>query len=116
MDNGTDQRWLRFTDYPTLKVYYRLENGRSLYTFYCEKLIQAPLFNVLSVIAEAQTYKDWIPLLYKSDITHEVSHFRKVGQFSVSVPWPWWNRAANIGVSAMPVEGKKAIIITMKSI
>lgn len=53
MDEGSDKKWLKFTDYPTLKVYYRLENGRSLYTFYCEKLIQAPLFNVLSVIAEA---------------------------------------------------------------
>ena len=38
MDEGRDEKWLKFTDYPTLKVYYRLENGRSLYTFYCEKL------------------------------------------------------------------------------
>ena len=102
MDEGSDKNWLKLTDYPTQKVYYRLENGRSLYTFYCEKLIKAPIFNVLSVIAEAQTYKNWIPRLYKSDIVHEVSYFRKTGQFCVNMPWPWWNRSANIEVSAMP--------------
>ena len=43
MDEGSDKNWLKLTDYPTQKVYYRLENGRSLYTFYCEKLIKRGL-------------------------------------------------------------------------
>ena len=47
---------------------------------------------------------------------HEVSHFRKTGAFAVTVPWPWWNRQAFIGVNAAPVDGERAIIITMQSL
>lgn len=47
---------------------------------------------------------------------HEVSHFRKSGAFAVTVPWPWWNREAVISVSAAPVDGERAIIITMQSL
>ena len=98
------------------KVYYRKEDGKSLYTFYLEKIVNAPIFNLMSVIAEAQTFKEWIPLLYKSDITHEVSHFRKTGEFAVTVPWPFYNRSVYIQVSAMPVKTDDAIIINMKTI
>ena len=114
--DGVHDGWSKFTNYDSLKVWYKKEEGLDLYTFYCEKLVRAPLFNLLSIIAEAQTYKDWVPLLYRSDILHEVSHFRKCGAFAVTVPWPWWNREALISVSAMPIEGEKAIIITMSSI
>jgi hypothetical protein len=81
-----------------------------------EKLIDAPLFNVISVIAEAQTFKDWVPMNYRSDILHEVSHFRKLGEFAVKVPWPFYNRSVYIAVCAMPVRNENAIVITMKSL
>ena len=53
-------------------------------------------------------------MLFRSEIPYEPSHFRKSGSFAVRVPWPWWNRSAEIAVSAMPIEGQRAIIITMK--
>lgn len=53
---------------------------------------------------------------YKSDITHETSHFRKFGEFTVRVPWPWWHRSCYIKIGAIPVEGEAAIIICMKSL
>ena len=54
--------------------------------------------------------------MYKSNILTEVSHFRKAGEFAVKVPWPFWNRSIYVSVSAMPVENKNAIIITLKSL
>ena len=54
--------------------------------------------------------------MYKSNILAEVSHFRKVGEFSVKVPWPFWNRSMYVSVAAMPVENENAIIITMKTL
>lgn len=112
---GNTQGWKKFLDRET-KVYYRKEDGKSLYTFYLEKIVNAPIFNLMAVIAEAQTFKEWIPLLYKSDITCEVSHFRKSGEFAVTVPWPFYNRSVYIKVSAMPVKTDDAIIINMKTI
>ena len=54
--------------------------------------------------------------MFRSDITNEVSHFRKCGEFAIKVPWPFWNRSINLAVSAMPVREGGAIIITMKSL
>ena len=48
-----DPAWHRFTDYPTMKVYYKREEGKNLFTFYAEKLINASAKNVMTVIAEA---------------------------------------------------------------
>ena len=78
-------------------------------------MVNAPLFNLLSVIAEAQTFKDWVPLMYRSQILYETSHFRKLGEFCIKAPWPYWNRSVYIAVSAMPVKGENSIIVTMKS-
>ena len=50
---GVDDSWRKFTNYDSLKVWYKREEGLGLYTFYCEKLVRAPLFNLLSIIAEA---------------------------------------------------------------
>lgn len=50
---GVDDSWRKFTNYDSLKVWYKREPGLGLYTFYCEKLVRAPLFNLLSIIAEA---------------------------------------------------------------
>ena len=36
-----------------VKLYYKQEGVGSLYTFYMEKIIKAPMFNVISVLAEA---------------------------------------------------------------
>ena len=81
-----------------------------------EKLIDAPIFNVISVIAEAQVFKTWVPMNYKSEILHEISYFRKLGEFAVRVPWPFYNRSVYIAVAAMPVKNEDAIVITMKSL
>ena len=45
--------WKKFLNKDTIKLYYKQEDEKSLYTFYMEKLINAPLFNVISVLAEA---------------------------------------------------------------
>lgn len=83
MKDGSSGEWNKFIDTERTKIYYFREPNRNLYSFYCEKQVDAPMFNVVPIIAEAQTFKDWIPLLYKSEITHELSHFRKMGEFCV---------------------------------
>ena len=109
--------WIKFTDYPTIKLYYRQEEGTSsLYTVYGEKVIQSKLFDVCPIVAEVDTFKNWIPLLYKSEIPYEVSHFRKTASLAVKLPWPIWNRGTELQVTCMPVPGQKAIIALMKSI
>ena len=53
--------------------------------------------------------------MYKSNIMHEVSNFRKLAEFAIKMPWPMKNRSIYAGVSALPVIGKNAIIINMQT-
>ena len=53
LKEGNDEGWNKFTNYESIKVFYKKDEAHSLYTFYLEKLIKAPIFNVVSVLAEA---------------------------------------------------------------
>ena len=62
-----------------------------------------------------QAYKEWIPLLRKSNVPIELTEFRYMAEFEVYVPWPYYNRAAYLNISAMTAEDDDAIIICLKS-
>lgn len=54
--------------------------------------------------------------MIKSEIIKQNSHFRKLGEFCVKMPWPFWNRSVYLGVTAMPVRGENSILLIMKSV
>ena len=85
-------------------------------TFYYEKTINAPLFNVLAVAAEIQTYKDWVPLMYKSEFTHEPTLFRKLTHCGLTIPWPFSNREWHAEVIGTADLQDNAVILILKSI
>ena len=58
-----------------------------------EKVVRAPLINLLAIFAEAQLMNKWVPLMKRSEITSEVSHLRKAAEFEFKLPWPLSNRA-----------------------
>jgi hypothetical protein len=114
---GKDNSWNKFMNGEDLKIFYRKEEGKGIYTFYLEKMAEAPLFNVLSVISELQTYKDWVPLMYKSEFTDGPTLLRKLSTCGITVPWPFKNREWFVKVSGTPInEGEQgAIILSLKS-
>ena len=50
--SGNHDEWNKTVDGEDLKIYYKKNEGSKLYTFYFEKTANAPLFNVISVMAE----------------------------------------------------------------
>ena len=54
--DGSDQSWTRHKDTPDVKIFYKIEDGFRNCTLYMEKVINAPLINVLAVLAEAQLF------------------------------------------------------------
>jgi hypothetical protein len=61
--------WCEFHNKENTKVMYKKEPNNNMLTYYCEQTINAPLKNVIAVIAEAQTIKEWVPMMYRSEIT-----------------------------------------------
>lgn len=84
--------------------------------FYYEKTINAPMFNVLSVASEIQTYKDWVPLMYCSEFTHEPTLFRKLAHCGLTIPWPFSNREWHTEVIGTADTEDNGIILILKSI
>lgn len=104
INEGNLEGWTTFLNNEETKFFYKKEEGRPLYTFFCEKKINAPIFNVLSILAEAQLYSEWIPLMYKSELNNRVCNTRFSGEFGITAPWPFYNRDVFIQISAIPVE------------
>ena len=67
-------------------------------------------------MAEAQLWKDFIPLVNLAQILNQISDFRKLWVFGCSLPWPLWNRNIYLSVSAKKVEDRNALIILVRSV
>ena len=103
-------------DSEDLKLYYRKDPNSNLQTFYQEKIVNAPIFDLISILREVNTFKDWWPLLYKSEQTHEFSNLRFLGEVKVKMPWPYDNRSIYLKACSMPAPEGDAILVCLKSL
>lgn len=51
--SNVDESWIRHKDTPDVKIYYKHEDGFRNVTLYMEKVVNAPMINLLAVVAEA---------------------------------------------------------------
>ena len=56
IENGSDDSWIRHKDTPEVRIFYKHEDGFRNCTLYMEKIINAPMINLLAIIAEAQLF------------------------------------------------------------
>ena len=57
--------WTLYVNEPDKKVYYKYEEGLKLMSALSEVIVEAPMVNVVSLFAEGDLFKDWMP-----NITH----------------------------------------------
>lgn len=107
--------WIRFSDKPDYKLFYRQEPGFPGITLYMEGVIKAPLMNMFAVLAEVQLFKDWIPMTKKSELLGEVSHLRKLAYIRNNLPWPFTDREIFIQACGILLKEEKACILTLSS-
>lgn len=107
--------WTRYYDLPEYKIYYRYTPGQPLCGIYLERVIEAPLVNLMAVLAEAQLYKNWVPMTKKSELISKVSHFRQCAEFTYKLPWPFYSRSVFIQACGMQLPDDQACILTMSS-
>lgn len=74
--NNDSSSWSKFINGEDLKIWYRQSEGKrkGLYDFYFQKTAKAPITDVLVVIYEFEEYKNWVPMMYKSDFLHKTSY------------------------------------------
>ena len=70
--------WTKFIDKPEQKIYFRKEENLSPLTCYIEGIIDAPMLDIVTIMAEVESYKDWLPITPVSIVLKEVTPFRKL--------------------------------------
>jgi hypothetical protein len=78
--------------------------------------VNAPVFDLISILRELETYKDWWPLLYKSEQTHEFSNQRFMGEVKLKIPWPYDNRSLYLKCCSIPAESGDGVMVLIKSL
>eukprot|EP01091_Cochliopodium_minus_P003876 TRINITY_DN13829_c0_g1_i1.p1 TRINITY_DN13829_c0_g1~~TRINITY_DN13829_c0_g1_i1.p1 ORF type:complete len:335 (+),score=89.36 TRINITY_DN13829_c0_g1_i1:2-1006(+) len=81
-----DQDFVLARDKHGLKIEYRQEKDKPTVSLKMEGIIEAPIFNLLSVANELDLWCKFIPRLEKSDIIKEVSKFSKVVYVKMGLP------------------------------
>ena len=75
------------------RVWYKEEVETSSYTFRVEGMVNAPLFNILSVIYEFELFKTWFSGINESVKEIQLAKFRFiVSLLGTTLPWPLWTR------------------------
>lgn len=90
--NNEPDDWIQLENKEQLKLKYKLQPGKSLYTFYGVKVVKAPMINLASILLEFDLYKSWTPNCMVSEVLAETSHFRKLVHQAIQFPWPFHNR------------------------
>jgi hypothetical protein len=108
--------WTRHTDTPQQKIYYRQEKGQKTLTLYLEGLIKAPIINVVSIFAEVQLLKEWVPLTKVSDLIGEVSHLRKAIYFKYGLSWPFTSREIFLQGCGLVMKEERACCMALSSV
>ena len=81
-----------YYDYPDVKLKYKYEKGCSLVSVMSECIVEAPIVDTLSIFAEVDYMKEWMPNLTDVVVQKQVTEYRALYNFRQSVPWPLYPR------------------------
>ena len=99
-----------------MKIFYKYEDGFKNCTLYMEKIVRAPMINLLATFAEAQLFSSWVPLNKRSEILGKVSNFRQSAEFEFKLPWPLANRTFQVQACGIALPEENGSILTISSI
>lgn len=72
--------------------------------------------NVICVVSEAQTFKTWVPMIYKSEFLHKVTDVQNFGEIAIKMPWPIEDRVCYCCTNAEVRLDSDSVIISLRSI
>jgi len=108
--------WHLTIDTPDKKVYYKYEPDVKMMSVLSEAIVIAPLCNVIAMYSEGDLFQTWMPNCTGSTYFKELSHYRKGGNITLSMPWPVAHRNIVCRTSGLFDTKNKAILCVVKSI
>ena len=94
--------WTRHKDSPGYKIFYKYVPDHPICSVYIERIVEAPILNIMALIFECDLYKDWVPLVIHQDChLQKLSHLRMCGSNALYAPWPFTNRSFCLQTAGM---------------
>ncbi|KAL9648089.1 hypothetical protein ABK040_007456 [Willaertia magna] len=109
--------WAACIDKDRIKSFYK-QKSNGIHELKLEGVIDAPIFQVLSIFYEIDLYKNWVATMENSTIIQTFeSKYKFISYFSFNLPWPLTNR--NIFSYAFALDRlteNKSVLIIVKGI
>ena len=98
-----------------ISVYYKILSGNKTYSLLSEGIVNAPLFNFLSIMYETDLYHTWLSFCKKSFTITNLSRTRKIIFQEYSIPLVATRHACIYGYGANLLLSDGAVVIISKS-
>ncbi|MBO1926706.1 hypothetical protein J3998_03885 [Thiomicrorhabdus sp. 6S2-11] len=93
---ASNSDWQINQDYPesNVKVWTKKVTGSSFYAFKGEVKVRAPMFKVLTVLANTSLMPNWYYRLDKVEVLKQINSKETIVRSITKLPWPFDNREA----------------------
>lgn len=112
--------WTVHEDGPVDKILYKVIKGTKFHTTYIETQIKGSLSDIIAILMDVASYKQWMNMITHSEVLEQVSTFRKLAYVRADLPKPMSNRQLIVQASAHCIEGdtfgQNAVIVALNSI
>ena len=61
---------MKYKDTDEMKIYFIPPDNDGNCSYFSSVMLDAPLMNVCAILAEAQLWKEWVPLVNTSSLIH----------------------------------------------
>ncbi|KAK5582885.1 hypothetical protein RB653_004474 [Dictyostelium firmibasis] len=110
------QGWQSIQNVDGIHSMYK-EHGSGIHSVRIEGIIDQPIFNVCSIIMEADLYYTWIPRLLESRILNQDDRFKRLIYCRASCPWPVSDRDICLyGYGVDMLEEENQVVVVSRSI
>ena len=86
-----------------------------MYSFYLDKYVNAPMMNCFIVNNEFEMFKDWTPMVYKSNILYQTTQFQKFDELGMTFPWPFQNRVLYVSTNGESSQNSHGFVVMMRT-
>lgn len=109
--------WTLSYDSASTKVWYRREAHTSTHTMRVDGTIRAPLLNLVTLLYEADLYKDLLWFVERSEILAETGRLRRAAHFQLYAPFPLSPRDAVVyGFAVDGLDEDGCILVCSRSL
>ncbi len=108
------QNWELKKNSNGIKIYTRQKEGYNLLEFKAETTVNASVKQVVDIIYDVNSYKNWMSDVKKSELIKKIDNSSFYAYYEISMPWPFKNRDIAVLCTINQKAGKAGVSVYSK--